>query len=221
MSLAASMRERELSTLLEGTADAAFTVDLQGQIRTWNRAAGRMFGDDAASVLGRSCAAVINGHGPTGAQVCKPGCPPLDRACRSAGGSDSRADASDIVNFDMETRSEVRSLWVNVSILFATEPTTERRFVVHLLRDISDRKRAERFTANVLALARRLETAKHPARDPPTLPLTAQELRILELLRGGEGTKEIARKLEISIGTLRNHIHDPIASSARTPASKR
>ena len=38
------MLETELFALLEGTADAAFSVDEQGRIRSWNRAAEKLFG---------------------------------------------------------------------------------------------------------------------------------------------------------------------------------
>jgi len=37
------MLERQLAELLEGTTDAAFTVDLQGEIRTWNKATEGLF----------------------------------------------------------------------------------------------------------------------------------------------------------------------------------
>ena len=47
------MLERELAELLEGTADAAFAVDLQGEIRTWNRAAEKLFGYPASFVIGK------------------------------------------------------------------------------------------------------------------------------------------------------------------------
>ena len=60
----------------------------------------------------------------------------------------------------------------------------------------------------MLSLSHRLESGKTSDELPPTPPLTAQELRILELIRDGHGSEEIARELEISIGTLRNHIHD-------------
>jgi len=109
----------------------------------------------------------------------------------------------------MEARPEGRpSFWVNVSILVATDLHTERRLIVHLVRDISNRRRAERFAAEVVGLTRRLENGRDGGELPPTQPLTAQELRILELIRDGHGSEEIACELEISIGTLRNHVHD-------------
>jgi DNA-binding CsgD family transcriptional regulator len=109
-------------------------------------------------------------------------------------------------NFDMEARPEGRpAFWANVSLLVADDPHTEQRLVVHFVRDIANRKRAEHFAAEVLSLARRLTTGKGGELTPAP-SLTAQERTILELLRDGDGTREIGRKLEMSAGTLRNHI---------------
>ena len=57
---------RELFTLLESTADAAFSVDELGMIRSWNRAAEKLFGYPSAKVLDHPCAALFQGRGPTG-----------------------------------------------------------------------------------------------------------------------------------------------------------
>jgi len=109
----------------------------------------------------------------------------------------------------VEARPKGRpSFWVNVSVLVATDLHTERRLIVHLVRDISKRRRTERFAAEVVGLTRRLESGRDDGEVPPTQRLTAQERRILELIRDGHGSEEIARELEISIGTLRNHVHD-------------
>ena len=118
------MHESELMRLLEGTADAAFAVDPQGRIRTWNKAAARMFGCDASSVLERPCAAVVNGHSASGTQVCKQDCFTLRRA------GSRRSDHGSIANFDMQARPKRRPpFWVNLSVLVAIDPHTERRLV--------------------------------------------------------------------------------------------
>ena len=68
------MLEGELFTLLEGTADAAFTVDQDGAIRSWNASAERLFGYTPAEVLNKSCHEVLKG--------CRGGTPP---ACAGNG----------------------------------------------------------------------------------------------------------------------------------------
>ena len=202
------MHESELAALLEGTADAAFAVDLQGRIRTWNRAAERVFGCDASAALQHSCAAIINGHSASGGQVCKEDCFTLEHARGAVHRPAHRADENAIPNFDMEARPSGRApFWINVSLLVVDDPHTERRLVVHFARDIADRKRAEELAAEVTGLVHRLASGKDTGELPPTPSVTVQERRILELLHEGNGTEEIARKLGISVGTLRNHIH--------------
>ena len=49
------MLENELFALLEGTTDAAFSVNEQGEILSRNVAAQRLFGYSSSEVLGRSC----------------------------------------------------------------------------------------------------------------------------------------------------------------------
>lgn len=54
------MLETELFTLLEQTADAAYTVTEGGEICPWNRAAERLFGYHASEMLGRSIDEVLD-----------------------------------------------------------------------------------------------------------------------------------------------------------------
>lgn len=193
------MLERELAELLEGTTDAAFTVDLQGEIRTWNKAAERLFGYPTSLALGKVCAALVGGTVNGGTPVCCESCDILE--CVRTG--------RDVSNYDMEitTRGGER-VWVNVSLVVASNEHTQRRLVVHLMRDIRERKRAEKLTSEVLQIAKSLvNTADgNEGEMPPIVPLTSQEKKILTLLSFGKTTKEVAGELQISMGTLRNHI---------------
>jgi len=47
-----------------------------------------------------------------------------------------------------------------------------------------------------------------PRREPPTCPLTAQELRVLQQLANGKVYKEIAHDLTLSVSTVRTHLHN-------------
>ena len=47
------MLENELFAFLEGTTDAAFSVNEQGEILSWNVAAQRLFGYSSSEVLSR------------------------------------------------------------------------------------------------------------------------------------------------------------------------
>jgi DNA-binding CsgD family transcriptional regulator len=195
----AIMLERDLAELLEGTTDAAFAVDLQGEIRMWNKGAEKLFGYPASLAVGKSCAKLIGGRIGTGTPICCESCDILE--CARKG--------SEIFNFDMEIRTSVgKPVWVNVSLLVASNSRTERRLAVHFMRDISERKKAEHLTNEVMSMARNLVSGVDESSAlPPTSPLTVQELNILRLLALGKTTNEVTTELQISMRTLRNHIY--------------
>src|ERR1035437_8064939 len=193
------MLEAELFAFLERTADAAFAVTREGQICSWNQAAERLFGYSSADVLNRACYEVLDGHGTLGTQVCVGDCSVQQCA----------AQKLDIPDFDLEvkTRSGER-LWVNVSTLVFEEPRRNRRLVVHLARDISRRRRSEELLAKMLEISKEMvAVADHNTRAAPVSPLTEQEQRILRLFAKAKNSSEIARQLEITLPTLRNHLH--------------
>lgn len=192
------MREWELAALLEGTSDAAFAVDLQCEIKTWNKAAEELFGYDAASVLGKQCSTLFAGRTASELPICRDGCHILTCARKGKG----------VPNFDMQVNtSSGRQKWVNVSILIATNPRTERRLIVHFARDIGKRKKTETLSNQVLQMARDLvSNAEEAENAPPAVSLTEQEKKILRLIAAGKTTNDIALELNIGISTLRNHI---------------
>jgi PAS domain S-box-containing protein len=187
-----------LAKLLEGTTDAAFTVDLQGEIRTWNKAAENLFGYSASSAVGNACATLLKGRVDSRTQVCCQSCDVLE--CIRAG--------RDVSNFDMEISTRAgRRLWVNVSLLVTSDQQTERRLIIHMMRDIGRRKKTERLTREILRIAKSLvSSADQSGELPPIVPLTSQEKKILSLLIAGKSTKEAAEELQVSMSTLRNHI---------------
>ena len=194
------MLERQLAELLEGTTDAAFAVDLQGEVRTWNRAAEKLFGYPASLAIGKSCAALVGGRIAAGTPVCCESCDLLE--CARKG--------KEVSNFDLEIRTRSKeTVWVNVSVLIASNQRTEHRLAVHFMRDIRERKKAEQLTSRVLQMARNLVSgAEESVALPPNSPLTAQEKNILRLLASGKTTNEITVELQISMRTLRNHLYN-------------
>lgn len=190
------MLERQLAELLEGTTDAAFTVDLQGEIRTWNKAAENLFGYSASNAVGQSCSTLVKGRLDGQTPVCCQSCDVLE--CVRAG--------REVSNFDLEISTQTRRVWVNVSLLVTSDDHTERRLVIHLMRDIRKRKKAEQLTNKMIQVARSLVRNGEQPELPPIVPLTSQEKKILTLLVAGKTTKDVAEELQISMSTLRNHI---------------
>src|SRR6476660_3627524 len=55
------MLQSELLGFLEKTADAAFCVNEQGDICSWNTAAEKLFGYSSAEAIGKSCHGLLRG----------------------------------------------------------------------------------------------------------------------------------------------------------------
>lgn len=195
------MLEAELFALLEHTADAAYVVTEDGEIRSWNRAAERLFGYPASEVLGRHIEDVLDAFDALRTEPLKGG---SEAATRRWDGS-----SAGIPNFDLDvrTRSGAR-IWVNVSTIVFDNPRTGRRLLVRLARDIAQSQLNAQLTRRVLDAARELVAfAEDAPQHAPVEPLSAQERQILKLFAAGGNSSTVARKLGISAQTLRNHLH--------------
>jgi DNA-binding NarL/FixJ family response regulator len=58
---AADAAVRHLAAIVEGSADAIFSKDLEGTIRTWNRGAERLYGNTREEAVGQPRAADVAG----------------------------------------------------------------------------------------------------------------------------------------------------------------
>jgi DNA-binding CsgD family transcriptional regulator len=193
------MLETELFAFLERTADAVFAVTDQGEIRFWNQSAEDLFGYSASEVMNRTCHDVLAGRGPLGTEVCSGGC--SIQFCAAQYGK--------VPNFDLEVRiSSGGRLWVNISTIVFDEPRRNRRLIVHLARDISNRKKNEELIANMVDLSKQVAaTFGHVDGIEPVSPLSERETKILRLFAKANNSADIARELAITLPTLRNHLH--------------
>jgi PAS domain S-box-containing protein len=193
------MLESELFTLFEQTTDAAFTVNQEGGICSWNKSAEKLFGYTAPEALRKTCYDLFEGLGPLGTPVCQ------KQTCL---GECVVKDAV-IPNFDMsaKTRSGQR-VWINISTVVFENPRTGRRLLVHLAHDITDQKRTEELVHKMLELSRELTGVGESAvRAAPVPSLSGQEKQVLKLFAGGKDSSEVAHRLGITAQTLRNHLH--------------
>jgi PAS domain S-box-containing protein len=185
--------------LLEGTADAAFVVTVEGEICSWNAAAETLTGYAAADVLSRTCHEVLKGRGALGTVVCGGEC----SVHRCA------VETESIPTFDLEitTRSGERR-WVSVSTIVFDDSRLHRRLIAHVLHDISDRKELEQAFSKMLELSKQvISVGKGPARPSPIEPLSEQEERVLKLFAAAKNSAQVAKELSITLPTLRNHLH--------------
>ena len=193
------MLESELFTFLGRTADAVFVLSDQGEIQFWNKAAERLFGYPAEEVRGKTCYRVLQGIGALGTRVCHEGCSLMECAGKQ----------SEIPSFDMsvKTRSGPR-IWINMSTIVFDNTRTGHRLLVHLARDISDQKKTELLLHKVLDLTQQLNQLGVPAeRVSPVTDLSEQEKHVLQLFAEGKTQVNVAKSLDISSQTLRNHLH--------------
>ncbi len=193
------MLDQELFDLLERTADAAFTVTDQGEICSWNKAAERLFGYSKAEALQKSCHGLLLGRGALGTQVCADNCSIRDCAARHV----------DIPTFDLEVKTRSgRRVWVSVSTLVYDSSRSHRHLIVQLAHDITEQKKNEELLRKMTQISRQLLSVPEVVMRPaPISPLSEHEREILQLFSVGKNSTEIARKLGITLQTLRNHLH--------------
>jgi PAS domain S-box-containing protein len=197
------MEARELFTLLDHAGDAAFAVGPQGLICYWSSSAAGLLGLPSDEALSRSCEDVLRGEDGASRRVCTSDCQVLQSARKNR----------DVPNYDLcaMTASGERK-WLNISIIVARVMHGPSPLVVHLMRDISARKRNENLTREIMLRVGELtgqqaDQMLNRTRAPqPKVTLTPQELVILRSLSLGHSTQEIAAELRISIVTVRNHI---------------
>jgi len=195
------MLEAELFALFEQTADAAYAVSGDGEIRSWNTAAEQLFGYPAAEVIGRHIEEVFDAYDALGTEPLAGGLEAATRRWSDASGGMPSFD------LDVRVRSGAR-LWINVSTIVFDNSRTGRRLFIRLARDITPRRHKEDLVARMLDLARQLVSLTDGGADhTPIEPLSDQERRILTLFARGGNPAAIARRLKISPQTLRNHLH--------------
>jgi len=195
------MLQSELLEFLEETADAAFCVSQQGDICSWNSAAERLFGYSASEAIGKSCHGLLECRGSLGAKLCT----------REFYARQATAEPCRIPNFDLEvTVRSGRRIWVDLSTLVFKDGRTHPRLIVHLSREITERKHNEELLHKMLQLSKQIIAVSNGngiGRPAPVSSLSEQEQSVLRLFSDGKNSTEIANELGISLQTLRNHLH--------------
>lgn len=182
-----------LAELLDSTADGVCAVAPDGKIVYWNRAAEKILGYPAREVLGRPCCDIFVGRDASGNRLCCPECHVL-RLVRMN---------EPMQHFDMATRDRSgRPVWLNMSILVASNGRAAVRTTIHLFRDVTASREME-----ALLRERMAQSAAAPATSPgPSASLTRRENEILALIKSGADTKAMAARLNVSPQTVRNHV---------------
>src|SRR5829696_5883611 len=143
------MLDLELFALLEQTADAAYTVTGDGEIRSWNDAAARLTGYASEEVIGRNVDDVLDARDSLGTDALAGG---ADAAARRW---DPTTDGIPAFDLEIRTRSGDR-IWVNVSTIVFDNRRTRERLFVRLARDVDQRRRRKALLGQMLAAARQV-----------------------------------------------------------------
>lgn len=185
--------------LFEGAADAAFVVTIEGEILFWNAAAERLFGYSQEDVLNKTCHELLQGKGALGTSVCTRECSVQRCAART----------ESIPTFDLEVTTRCgKRKWVSVSTIVFEDSRVHRRLIVHFCHDISKRKETEAVFSRMIELSKHVVSIGEGQSEPaPVESLSDQEQRILMLFGKAKNSSQVAKELNITLPTLRNHLH--------------
>jgi PAS domain S-box len=191
----------DLLDLLSSGVPAAFATDAQDRIVFWNRGAEELFGHPASKVLGKTCFAIVGGRDIFGNRFCYRDCA-VKAATRE--GEPVRGHEINVQDAGKDPKS------VGVTIVQIPGRRPETFTIVHMLQPVDHGSR-------LASVIHHLETPKAgemlaplsvlPPEMPENPPLTEREREILHWVAAGLQNKEIAHRLEISLATVRNHIH--------------
>ena len=186
------------------TADGVFAVDTEQRITFWSPTAQQLMGYEASEVLGLPCQEVIGGRDARNHRFCRRKCPIIESARRGRS----------TPNYDVRVQTkEGGEAWVNMSTLVVGNKSEGPPSVVHLFRDVTQRRgleeRAEKAMAALKQYLAEDGTGEGDSQEPsPTTQpqLTRREQEVLRLLAAGLNTGQMAGSLGVSPITARNHI---------------
>lgn len=201
-------REQTLLVDLHGTTDAAFSVDMDQRIVSWNHGVESLLGVQAEDVVGRRCSEVMTMCHPGEGRFCATPC--------AAVANTRRGRVTPLFRVSMTNgRDDASTKWLSISTLIGHTLTGQPQ-VLHFVRDVSahhllDDRVAELSRAhapNPGPEPRGSHHAHHAeqARSTPRPQLTQRELEVLQFVASGLSNAQIAERLSISPFTVRNHI---------------
>jgi DNA-binding CsgD family transcriptional regulator len=196
--------DSDLLEILSAGHPAAFASDSRERIVFWNRGASELLGRTAEEVLGRHCWEVIAGRDVFGNRFCYGNCPVA---------SSLRAGET-VCGFEMKMSANGHGLALtHVTILRIPSIRPDLFTVVHVLEPVEEASRLARtletLGAQASCAAPWSQAAQaHGAAPPAPPPLTPREREVLGWIARGLQNKEIAQTLDLSLATVRNHIHN-------------
>jgi DNA-binding CsgD family transcriptional regulator len=196
----------ELRQAILAADTPAFVTDASGHITSFNRAAERFFERQASRVLGRRCFDIVGGRDVFGNRFCRENCAVMSMGRKGETVHAFELSVADPIITEQPIHVSVIPSRVDFSAAFPE--------LLHTFEPIDREGRLARALENLGVAPADPISASHagpkalaldPHREEP--PLTSREKEILEWVAAGLPNKEIAAELEISLATVRNHIH--------------
>lgn len=198
-------REPDLLDVLASGHPPAFATDTRDRLVFWNRGASDLLGRNSDDALGRHCWEVIGGRDVFGNRFCYGNCPVA--ASLRAGES--------VRGFELSVPAPgARPLLTHVTILRIPSVRPDLYTIVHILNPVQESSRLARVLEKLGATpvepgAPRPGPVPADGEDGTAPPqLTAREREVLRWVAAGLQNKEIAQTLDLSLATVRNHIHN-------------
>jgi len=177
-----------LNDIFSRTADAVFATDATRRIVYHNEVFERTCLHACGHAVGRHCYEVLCGQTLDGKRFCSPDCP-------VAHAVQQRLTVNDFDLLLPQPNGE--SLLVNIGAC-AVSQGYRPVAALFILRPINARRFAERVASGVNGHTREALSSER---------LTKRERAVLRLLSDGYGTRQLAKALQMSPTTVRNHIH--------------
>jgi DNA-binding CsgD family transcriptional regulator len=184
----------EIGQIFSLASDGVCAVDKDKRITYVNAVGAQLLRTAPSAIIGKCCSAVFSG---IGRGVCCDACPALLVGRHTPP-----------PNFELCLRGQ-RGVTRWLSMTTVPLPPTfhvSSAVLVHLFRDVTRLKCLEQEVDRLVAAASDWQNDGGGSRS-----LTPRQLEILQLLRSGASTRELADHLCISPATVRNHVHAILA----------
>ena len=210
---ALSRHTPELLEVLASGEPAAFATDSRERVVFWNEGAAALLGQRAEEAMGRYCYEVLGGRDVFGNRFCYANCPlvAMSRSEEAPGAFELRLPA----NGD---GGDPRT--IHVTTVRLPGPRPDLFTMVHIVHRVDERGRLSRalecfapgVRLPVMPDGQATGAGGAPGSADGDAPgvLTPREREILGWMAAGLQNKEIAQKLDLSLATVRNHIHNTL-----------